>query len=276
MEDTLGLHDSAPHQRELIALGLTSYEARTYLALLRHHGCVAADLARESGVPRQRIYDVLEGLVERGLAKVLPGQVNRYAAVDPASGVGRLMAGHRAAISRLEQTTARLVESLVPIWSEGRIDAEPLDYVEVIRDRRVLGERFAELQTTAEHSLLTLAKAPYLIVDNPEGLKAAERLTQSGGVARCVYESGGIESAEVTADIVRFVQAGEQARVAACVPMRLCIADGARVLMSLPDSGADRSYTTNVLIEHPALALCLTYAYETIWAQAEPFDTTLL
>lgn len=271
----MGLYDSAPHQRELIALGLTSYEARTYLALLRHHGCVAADLARESGVPRQRIYDVLEGLVERGLAKVLPGQVNRYAAVDPASGVGRLMAEHRSAISRLEQTTARLVESLVPIWSEGRIDAEPLDYVEVIKDRRVLGERFAEMQTTAEQSLLTLAKAPYLIVDNPEGLKAAERLTQSGGTARCVYETAGIESAGVIADIARFVQAGEQARVADSVPMRLCIADGARVLMSLPNSGADRAYTTNVLIEHPALAQCLAYAFETIWTQAEPFDTAV-
>lgn len=269
------LHDSVPHQRELVELGLTGYEARTYLALLRHHGRVAADLVRESGVPRQRIYDVLEDLVERGLVRVLPGRVNRYAAVDPASGVERLMAAHRSALGRLEQTTMRLVESLVPVWSDGRIDAEPLDYVEVIRDRGVLAERFAELQSTAELSLLTLAKAPYLIVDNPEGLQAAARLARAGGDARCVYEGAGIESPGVTADIDRFVRAGEQARVAASVPMRLCIADGARVLMSLPDSGADTASTTNVLIEHPALALCLSYAFETIWGQALPFESVI-
>lgn len=270
----MGLHDSVPHQQELVDLGLTGYEARAYLALLRRPGRVAADVARESGVPRQRIYDVLAGLVERGLVRALPGQTVRYVAIDPAVGVQRLMAEHRSALSRLEQTTTLLVESLVPIWSNGRLDAEPLDYVEVIRDRRVLAERFAELQSTAERSLLAFAKAPYLIVDNPEGIQTSARLTQVGGDARCVYEAAGIESAEVTADIERFVQAGEKARVAERVPMRLCIADGARVLMSLPNSGADTAYTTTVLIEHPALAESLTYAFEAIWAQAQPFRST--
>jgi predicted DNA-binding transcriptional regulator len=276
MEYTVGLHDSAPHQRELIDLGLTSYEARTYLALLPRHGCVAADLAREADVPRQRIYDVVAGLVERGLVRVISGQVNRYAAVDPASGIERLMASHRSALGRLEQSTARLVESLVPVWSNGRLDSDPLDYVEVLRDRRDLAERFTELQATAERSLLTLAKAPYLIVDNPEGVRSAERLAAVGGDARCVYERAGVQDPEVVANIERFVRAGERARVAVAVPMRLCIADGARVLMSLPDSGTGNTSATNVLIEHPALAQCLTYAFETIWSQAQPLESHLV
>jgi hypothetical protein len=48
------------------------------------------------------------------------------------------------------------------------------------------------------------------------------------------------------------------------------IVDGSRVVMSLRDPVADSASTTNVLIEHPALAECLTYAFEAIWAGAEP------
>lgn len=40
--------------------------------------------------------------------------------------------------------------------------------------------------------------------------------------------------------------------------------------MSLRDPVAGSDSTTNILIEHPALAQCLTYAFETIWAGAEP------
>src|SRR3954466_5175356 len=112
-------------RRELTDLGLTGYEARVYLALVNRSRYTAAQLARESGVPRQRVYDVLSGLTERGLLRVLPGRITRYTAVDPASAIERLMATHRATFSRLEQSTARLVESLVPIWSHGRDETDP-------------------------------------------------------------------------------------------------------------------------------------------------------
>ena len=48
----------------------------------------------------------------------------------------------------------------------------------------------------------------------------------------------------MVADIRRFAAAGEHARVAASVPMRMWIVDGARVVMSLRDPVADSASTT--------------------------------
>ncbi len=65
-------------------LGLSSYEARAYLAVLRgaHR---PRDVAREAGVPLQRVYDVLARLEERGLvAKTGDG----YHVVDPREALG--------------------------------------------------------------------------------------------------------------------------------------------------------------------------------------------
>jgi sugar-specific transcriptional regulator TrmB len=60
-------------------LGLSSYEARAYLAVLRgtHR---PRDIARESGVPLQRVYDVLARLEERGLVARTP---DGFYAVEP-------------------------------------------------------------------------------------------------------------------------------------------------------------------------------------------------
>ncbi len=62
-------------------LGLNSYEARAYLHLLRWGPQRPRDIARGAGVPYQRIYDVLDSLVSRGL--VSPAGEGVYAAVEP-------------------------------------------------------------------------------------------------------------------------------------------------------------------------------------------------
>jgi HTH-type transcriptional regulator, sugar sensing transcriptional regulator len=260
--------DREDWRRELTALGLTGYEARVYLALINRHRYTAAQLSRESGVPRQRVYDVLAGLTERGLVRALPGQVARYTAVDPASAIERLLAAHRATFSRLEQTTARLVAELVPAWSQGRDETDPLDYVEVLRDREILAERIADIQAEAKQEILAMAKLPYLTSD--DSAATVRRLVEAGGRVRCLYEREVLDEPSLLTDIRRYAAAGEDARIADGVPMRMWIVDGSRVVMSLRDPLADSVSTTNVLIEHPALALCLTYAFEAIWAGAEP------
>ncbi len=58
--------------QHLIALGLTEYEARVYIALLvlTHAGehAAPARIAREARVPRPKVYETLERLEHRGLA----------------------------------------------------------------------------------------------------------------------------------------------------------------------------------------------------------------
>lgn len=261
--------DKGQFLAELGDLGLTQYEAKAYLALVSRDRYTAAELARESGIPRQRVYDVLGSLAERGLVQVRPGQVVRYSAVEPQAAIGRLMAAHRVSFERLEQTTGRLLDTLTPLWTSGRAETDPLDYVEVIRDRHVLAQRFADIEASAKRQLLTLSKLPYLVVENPEGLRTTRRLVRAGGDVRCIYEQAMLEQPAYVTHTESFVAAGEQARIAPQVPMRLCIVDGTQVLMSLPDPVAGSTSSTNILIEHAALAQCLIYAFETIWAGAQ-------
>jgi sugar-specific transcriptional regulator TrmB len=53
-------------------LGFTEYEAKVYAALVAHPGVSGYEVARYSGVPRAKVYEVLEGLQARGVVLTRP------------------------------------------------------------------------------------------------------------------------------------------------------------------------------------------------------------
>ena len=106
----------------LTRLGLTSYEARAYLALVGSDSLTATQVARESGLPRQRIYDVLDGLVERGLAQPLNAKVARFAALAPQAAVDRLLSEQRARLTSREADGALVAADLQPLFEAVRAD----------------------------------------------------------------------------------------------------------------------------------------------------------
>jgi HTH-type transcriptional regulator, sugar sensing transcriptional regulator len=258
---------------QLVALGLARYEARVYLALIRRESYTAAEAAREADVPRQRIYDVLDALVRRRLAMAHPGRVATFSAVAPELALARLMSEQREALDRMERVSGELASALLPVWSEGRSQSDPLDYIELLRDPKAIVERFMEIQEHARHELLSFNKPPFVTpTDNTAGVKAVRRLCRAEGMVRAIYTHEVLDDPAVTENVEQFGQAGEQARFTQELPLKFVIADASLVLCDMPDPVAGTGATTALFIEHPAVAGCLRLAFQTVWQQAVTLD----
>ncbi|MFE3761752.1 TrmB family transcriptional regulator [Streptomyces sp. NPDC059104] len=254
---------------DLVSLGLSRYEARVYLALVRRESYTAAEAARAADVPRQRVYDVLDALVRRRLAVLRPGRVATFSAVAPEPALARLMALQRESLERLDEVSAALTTALLPVWADGRTHTDPLDYIEVLRDPRAIAERFDSIQEQATRELLSFCKPPFVApAANNEGIKAVRRLRQAGGTARAIYTHDALDDAEVLENVRRFAEAGEESRFAPGLPLKLVVADASLVLCDMPDPVAGTRATTALYIEHPALAACLRLAFLAVWDQA--------
>ena len=254
---------------QLVALGLARYEARVYLALIRRESYTAAEAAREADVPRQRIYDVLDALVRRRLAVAHPGRVATFSATDPELALARLLSEQREALDRMERVSAGLVGALVPVWSEGRSQSDPLDYIEVLRDPKAIAERFADIQDQARHEILSFNKPPFVTpTANTAGITAVRRLCRAQGEARAIYTYDVLDDPDVTANVQEFGQAGEQARFVRDLPLKFVIADASLVLCDMPDPVAGTGATTALFIEHPALAGCLRLTFQAVWQRS--------
>ena len=59
-------------------LGLSSYEAKAFAALMKEHPLTGYQLSRISSVPRSRIYETLEKLSAKGFVLIQPGKPVQY------------------------------------------------------------------------------------------------------------------------------------------------------------------------------------------------------
>lgn len=254
---------------QLTRLGLTSYEAKAYLALLRRDSSTAAQAARLANVPRQRIYDVLASLVDKGLASTRPGQVAKYAAVAPELALERLVSDQRDRLAELERETAALVEELSPAFHAGQEQANPLEYIEVLRDRRAINERFDELQAGIKREILVFTKPPYATPPQEEVVGLEVSKTHE---ARSVYEYSVFDDPDVAEGVRRFMEAGEKARFVPELPLKLVIIDESIVMFGMEDPVAGSAELTIMVVEHPSLASVLKIAFNAVWERGLTFD----
>ena len=54
--------------KKLMRIGFSDYEARAYISLLKMNPATAYEVAKLSGIPSSKIYEVLSKLLERGIA----------------------------------------------------------------------------------------------------------------------------------------------------------------------------------------------------------------
>jgi sugar-specific transcriptional regulator TrmB len=250
-------------------LGLTSYEARAYVALTGRDSFTAAEVARLATLPRQRIYDVLSSLVQKGLVSTRPGEVVKYAAAEPALAIERLVEAHRRHLTDLENDATAMIDQLTPAYHAGQEHTDPLQYIEVLRSVGAINARFNELQASAKREILVFTKPPYAKPpqENIEGLKVASTLA-----ARSLYEYSLFEDADATEGVRRFIEAGEDARFVPELPLKLVIMDEAIVMFGMQDPIAGSSDLTMMVVEHPSLASVLKVAFNGYWDRGVGFE----
>lgn len=102
-------------------LGLTEYEARTYLALLDFEIATASKIANLSRVPRTKIYQALEGLEQKQLIKVVPERPKKYVVVPIEQYLDRLETDH---LQRAKDLGAERPELVAEFSPKGRMDLQ--------------------------------------------------------------------------------------------------------------------------------------------------------
>src|SRR5437762_6031173 len=124
MSEELGEVDFQRFWRRLQQLGLNAYESRSYLVLLGHPKFKALELAARAHVPRQKIYEVLDSLLEKGFAQMVQERTKLFSAVEPALAVPSYLDRRTRALEQelLEQQVHAngLIDDLSSAYSEGQ------------------------------------------------------------------------------------------------------------------------------------------------------------
>src|SRR5947208_11697591 len=136
MSEELAEVDFQRFWRRLQQLGLNAYEARSYLVLIGHTRFKALELAARAHVPRQKIYEVLDSLVEKGFAHVVQEKTKLFSAVEPSLAIPSYLS-QRAQVLQQELTdqsrmAGGLIEDLASSYSEGQGGRGTLDFLRIV------------------------------------------------------------------------------------------------------------------------------------------------
>ncbi|GGN23673.1 TrmB family transcriptional regulator [Halarchaeum nitratireducens] len=145
-------------------LDLTEYEATALAELLALGRTTAPDLSEATGIPKARIYGVLDGLADRGYVKVIPGRPKHYQPKPPERILERAVENERQAFERYRQDVEAMREEFLdtfePMYegaSEGVTPTEELFWVVDVGDPSEQETR--SLYREAEESVSVITKS---------------------------------------------------------------------------------------------------------------------
>lgn len=253
-----------PLLEQLSRLGLTSDEARCYRTLLDRGGLTASQLCSATGVTRGRIYDVVRGLLSKGVAVETTTNVRRFKPVSPSVAIANLLERRHRENEAVESSAQQLIESLQTTTTT--VEALP-NLLEIIRHRATLRARCGELERGAAKEILFFVRdqgqaAGADLMEESNALRRGVRL-------RALYESSLLDTAYIET-VQRFLAGGGEGRHVPSLPTRLTVIDEQVTMLPLQEATTTSKGFTGLVLQHAGVSILAASAFERIWADATP------
>jgi HTH-type transcriptional regulator, sugar sensing transcriptional regulator len=255
--------------RRLQQLGLNAYEARSYLVLVGHPRFKALELAARAHVPRQKIYEVLDSLVEKGFAQVVQEKTKLFSAVEPSLAIPSYLSRRAQALQQDLTDQSRLADGLMhdltASYSEGQGGRGTLDYLRIVSDTGQTAMQYRKMLSEVEREYLEFSRPPYAVDPLDEQLVKQARLR--GVTCRLLIEAGSLDEAH-RQRLQEYSNAGVEVRQAESLPMKLATFDGRKGMIALLDPVITKPTWTAVVFEHDGMGEAMKGLFENYWRRA--------
>lgn len=257
--------------RRLQQVGLNAYEARTYMVLLGHPKFKALELAARADVPRQKIYEVLDSLTEKGFARVVQDKTKLFSAVEPALAIPNYIARrHQQLEHELTQQSHvadGLVDDLNRAYFEGQDGRGTLDFLRVVAEPGLTAAQYRTMIAEARVEYLEFSRPPYAV--DPLDEQLVKRARERGVACRLLLEGGGRSDGLHERQLRDFRDAGVEVRKIESLPMKLALFDETHGMIALLDPLVTRPTWTAVVFDHPGMGEAMKGLFENYWRRSE-------
>jgi HTH-type transcriptional regulator, sugar sensing transcriptional regulator len=266
MSEELAEVDFQRFWRRLQQLGLNAYESRSYLVLLGHPRFKALELAARAHVPRQKIYEVLDSLVEKGFAQVVQEKTKLFSAVEPSLAIPGYLSRQRQMLEQELTDNGRagtaLIDDLKSLYSEGQGGRGTLDFLRIVTEPAQTAAEYRRMLSEVKSEYVEFSRPPYAVDPLDEKLVKQARL---GGVAcRLLLEPATVDL-EHRQRLTDYGTAGVEVRVTDSLPMKLAVFDGQHGMIALLDPVITRPTWTAVVFHHEGMGQAMKGLFEDYW-----------
>ncbi|HSU59735.1 MAG TPA: TrmB family transcriptional regulator [Bryobacteraceae bacterium] len=256
--------------RKLQQVGLNAYEARSYLVLMGHPRFKALELAARAHVPRQKIYEVLDSLVEKGFAGVVQEKTKLFSAVDPSLAIPGYLARRTKAMQNELTDQARLatglIEDLRAAFLEGQDGRGTLDFLNLVNDPTQTAIHYRRMLASVSSDYAEFSRPPFAV--DPLDEQLVRDAAGRGVACRLLIEAGPIDT-EHGERLKEYCNAGVEIRFLDRLPLKLALFDKKCGLVALLDPVLTKPSWTALVFEHNGFAEAMAGLFESYWCRGQ-------
>jgi sugar-specific transcriptional regulator TrmB len=266
MPEELAEVDFQRFWRRLQQLGLNAYESRSYLVLLGHPRFKALELAARAHVPRQKIYEVLDSLVEKGFAQVVQEKTKLFSAVEPSLAIPSYLSRRRQLLDQElldhSRAGAALADDLKQLYSEGQGGRGTLDFLRIVTEPAQTAAEYRRMLSEVQSEYLEFSRPPYAVDPLEEKLVKQARLR--GVRCRLLLESAPLDDNHQQR-LGEYEAAGVEVCQAESLPMKMALFDNRHGMIALLDPVITKPSWTAVVFNHDGMGEAMKGLFEEYW-----------
>ena len=254
--------------RRLQQIGLNAYESRAYLVLIGHPRFKALEVAGPARIPRQKIYEVLDSLVEKGFVRVVQGKAKQFSAVKPRLALQSFLTRKRETYERewqgRQELATVLTADLAGVFRDGNRGQGPLNYLRIVAHTGQIAEEYRTFLSGTTEEYLEFARPPYAV--DPIQEPMVRQLLENGTPCRLLYASLGLEEEQLS-QLQLLEKARAKVRLVEDLPMKLALFDNYQGMISLDDPVVSQPRITALVFEHTQLASAMHSLFDDFWSR---------
>ena len=223
-------------------------------------------------MPRQKIYEVVNSLVEKGFALVVQEKTKLFSAVEPGLAIPNYVARRRQLIEHEFTEQSRLasavVEDLRAAYAQSQEGRGTLDFLRIVSDPGQAAVAFQQMLAGVREEYLEFVRPPFAAPVERDLLAAAR---QRKVVCRMLVEATPADGAQ--GDLVsEYIGLGIKVRRSNSLPMKLAVFDGHCGMIALLDPVVTKPSWTTVIFNHAGMAQAMKGLFEDYWRKADLLD----
>lgn len=266
--------DTSKYLKSFMEIGLTEREAKVYITLLNGRMFTVLELQEAVNIPRTKIYEVLNKLVNRNICieKKL-GRNKLYEAVEPKLAMERVLDSYKKDLERKEELIQQVSDVFTPIFQNSKSIVNPLEFIDVMKEKTQIHKRYTACVHSTKREMLTFNKGPYAC-DTSDRLGEQEdeeyKLLKRGGSCKDIYELNELKEVDwLLNSVKKSLKLGQQARVVERLPIKMLVFDQEKVMFALEQPVLVPNELTMIYIEHKQLAEACSMLFYHLWDQGQ-------
>lgn len=242
-------------EQELRSLGLSEYESKVYIALVREGTLTGIKISKASNVPQGKIYETLYRLMEKGFVSVMNAKPKLFKAIDPEIALKQYIKAKRQNLEDMEKSLPKKIKQFSSLRKK-----ETDEKVSIFTGRKNAFTANHYLMETSSKSLdimftfeIIHAYTKRILLDKiSKGIKIRIIATKK-------------DNKELIKEILVY---GIGVRYYPVQEIRIFIKDGKESNIQILNKN-DFLDRTNILIQSEELSKALTHYFDKVWEKAE-------